>query len=240
MHSKQLKFDFFDKLFLDLLKYEYVLIKAPVEFPILPIGSDLDLFTINLNILERIILSHLNALCNDNSLFKIRIINLNSSHTQIDVICEDILIVKFDLFTLNPDYKNIILKNSYFVALLNASVVINLNMIQVKVPSEIDELILRYIEYIEYYATRPDKIKHANYVYKKLSDNDAEFNRLFFNRLHSYTEIPHFVEQSTKTEKFSRLKFNINRLKEATKRHGFHGIIKIILHRYIVKSVARS
>jgi hypothetical protein len=57
----------------------------------------------------------------------------------------------------------------------------------VYVPSEIDDLLLRYIEYLEWYQRRPDKIKHLDYILERISSEQDKL--IFINKLHNYTKL---------------------------------------------------
>jgi len=55
------------------------------------------------------------------------------------------------------------------------------------IPSSIDDNILRYIEYQEWYGQRPDKIKHINYILEACTPKEKN---KFLEKLHHYTELP--------------------------------------------------
>ena len=69
------------------------------------------------------------------------------------------------------------------------SSVVEKNGVSVKVPSVIDDSILRYIEYQEWYAHMPDKIKHIKYLEDKFSHGEVVPNTLF-DKLHYYVDLP--------------------------------------------------
>jgi hypothetical protein len=56
-------------------------------------------------------------------------------------------------------------------------------------PCRLDELVLRYAEYITWFRTRPDKVKHLDFILAAVGNDDAARNA-FFDRLHRYTALP--------------------------------------------------
>jgi hypothetical protein len=59
---------------------------------------------------------------------------------------------------------------------------------RIKYASKIDDLILRYIEYIEWYEIRPDKIKHLEFIAEHLTSDEEQKKML--DKLHYYTAFP--------------------------------------------------
>ena len=58
----------------------------------------------------------------------------------------------------------------------------------VYVPSQTDNLIIRYIEYVEHFQHVPDKIKHLNYILSQVENSPEEIS--FLDTLHYYIKVP--------------------------------------------------
>ena len=175
-----------------LNEQSYCLIKMPPEFPSFNIGSDLDIFCYDIREVSRIILGELNKLLDDDK-YHIDIVDKNEQ-VHIDFKCEDQIIVRFDLYASLPKYKNIIIKPSYFVHVLENVKIVDISNVQVKTPSNIDDSIIRYMEYQEFYAQRPDKIKHIEYIENHLAKNEFKLDELF-EKLHYFTSLPSISEE---------------------------------------------
>ena len=63
---------------------------------------------------------------------------------------------------------------------------------------------MRYLEYVEYFQDRPDKIKHANYILDTLEKTPADIS--FLDTLHYYIKIPPIDIESNR---FARKKLSL-------------------------------
>lgn len=167
---------------------EYCVIKLPTNFPECNIGSDLDFFCLNLENFSSIILSKLQKLINDDLTIKV---TKNELHIYIDLITNNSIYFRFDLYGSLPIYKKVQIKEAYFSSVIENSIYQYFieSKINIKVPSDIDEAILRYIEFNEWYSERPDKIKHINFIINKINNNEIEVSRML-NKLHYYIFVP--------------------------------------------------
>jgi hypothetical protein len=102
------------------------------------------------------------------------------------------------LHRLLPDYEQIKIKPSLFDVVIESGVVIKRDECLIKVPSQIDESVLRYIEYQEYFASRPDKIKHIHHILANLRDSEEKMTQ-FLSRIHHFIQSP--------TQKFHKKSF---------------------------------
>ncbi len=184
------------KIFRKLEDENYCIVKLPKSFPLYEIGSDLDIFCYDIKSFSKIILSNLQEL--DVSKTKIKI-NTAETHVYIDIIRNKKIHFRFDLYGALPSYKNINIKNAFFGSVIEHSKRIKIDGLNIAVPSNIDEAILRYIEYQEWYSQRPDKIKHIDYIKNKMQSNDIDLKKMF-DRLHYYTSIPDSITQTRPTK----------------------------------------
>jgi hypothetical protein len=104
--------------------------------------------------------------------------------------------------------------------------------LKVYIPCLIDELIIRYIEYIEWYAQRPDKIKHIDYILNYIED--LSIKNKFLNKLHYYTKIeriyknqPKIIPISISTETNKVGKSKIKKYIEKINSYGLLGIFLV-------------
>ena len=177
-------------LFEKLETKSYSIIKLPTEFPDYKIGSDLDIFCYDVEGISRVVLAYLQEIISKD--LSVKIIN-RRTQIYIDVMDEDKIHFRFDLYGTLPTYKNILIKEAFFSSVIENSQMIKQNGCKVKVPSQIDESILRYIEYQEWYEQRPDKIKHIKYLEEKIKNSEIDINRLL-DKLHYYTKLPRVEE----------------------------------------------
>ena len=177
-------------LFEKLETKSYSVIKLPSEFPDYKIGSDLDIFCYDVEDISRVVLAYLQE-----NISKELSVNITNKGTQIyiDVMYKDKIHFRFDLYGTLPTYANILIKEAFFSSVIENSQMIEKNGCKVKVPSQIDESILRYIEYQEWYGQRPDKIKHIEYLETKIKNSEIDINKLL-DKLHYYTELPRAEE----------------------------------------------
>ncbi len=188
----------FDKL--DLLKifkgvkYDYCIIKCPENFPDYNINSDVDIWVYNIDaFIENVTILVKDYLQNG---WYFEIVKLTDTHVQMDFKKEknnNVLDIKLDMYSSLPEYKRTNIKDSFFVYVMENSTI---NKIGVRVPDNISECLIRYIEFIEWYDIRADKIKHADFILAHIGD--LERNK-FFDRLYYFTK-PYYEQKQTRYE----------------------------------------
>lgn len=178
------------KIFRKLEDKSYCIIKLPDIFPSYSIGSDLDIFCYDIQEVSQIIVSSIQEYITKN--VTVELID-NKTHIYIDVIQNDKIHFRFDLYGALPLYNNVSIKDAFFSSVVENTKIVSLDDLNIKVPSDIDEAILRYIEYHEWYVKRPDKIKHIQYLEDKIEKNEISINKMF-DKLHYYISIPRPLE----------------------------------------------
>lgn len=178
-----------DRFFSAVREQIYVIVKLD-HFPNYYKGSDIDVFCYDKNEFAKVILSVGNRYLDQG--FEIKVTSKGESQTYIDFYLDGQLEFRFDLYGSLPGYKRIRLKEHYIFSVIENSVPLcrefSNTQYSIHVPSAVDDLILRYAEYIEWYELRPDKIKHLDYIINTVS---AQPNRIgFIDKLHLYTELP--------------------------------------------------
>lgn len=204
-----------NELFSVIESKNYCVIKLPQNFPDYSLGSDLDLFCYDIEEMSREILAFLQ--CYINYDIDIKIINM-SGQIYIDLIENNEIHFRFDLYGEMPHYKNLLIKSSLFSSIIENSRLIVFNGCSVKVPCSLDEAVLRYIEYQEWYSQRPDKIKHIEYIEMKSSEGGVKLDALF-SKLHYYTELPSVrdVHRVSKAGFLNNFDFVVGRIKRLYK-----------------------
>lgn len=179
-----------DRFFFAVRKQIYVIVKLWGDFPNYFEGSDIDVFCYNKDEFAKLILSVGNWYQDQG--FEIKVSNNGKSHTYVDFYFDGELEFRFDLYQSLPEYQKIKLKEHYIFSVIENAVHVyrEFDGIQypIYVPSEVDDLILRYVEYIEWYELRPDKIKHLDYIINRVSSDSRRIR--FIDKLHLYTELP--------------------------------------------------
>jgi hypothetical protein len=90
-----------------------------------------------------------------------------------------------------PKYKRLHIKPALFQSIIENRTQIEYQSQgkthKLMIPDLIDEMVLRYIEFIEWYHVRPDKVAHLDYILKKMDDANKI---MFLDKLHHYTRLP--------------------------------------------------
>lgn len=210
-----------NKFFRLIEEQPYVVIKPSDILPDYHFGSDIDIFCYNSNKMAELITNFLSSYVSGNS--EVKIVD-NTKKMHIDFMVDGEINLRFDLYKCLPMYKNISIKSAYFSSSIEGAIKatypcgVESEELIIKVPSKQDDFILRYIEYHEYYAQRPDKIKHIEYIKDKLP-KDTVLSAL--NKLHYYTSFPEPVYiESTRLTKFkSKLSYYSGLIKVAKKQY---------------------
>ncbi len=168
----------------------YTIIKLPEIFPNYDIGSDLDIFCYDVQDMSKTILANIQKYISKD--IKIEITD-KTTQIYIDIIKENKVHFRFDLYGALPRYKNISIKEAFFSSIIENAKDKKIDEVTIKIPCDIDENILRYIEYQEWYAGRPDKIKHIEYIEKQIELKNIDLNQIL-NKLHYYTTLPNSYE----------------------------------------------
>ena len=213
-------------IFKQLENKYYCIIKLPESYHNYKIGSDLDIFCYNIHDIANIILCYLQKFIT--SELKIKIIN-NKIQILLDVIYNGKLYFRFNLYGALPHYMNIKIKEAFFSSVIENSKKVNIKNVKIKVPSDIDDVILRYIEYHEWYAEIPDKINHIKYIEAKIESKKIDLNNIL-DKLHYYTSIPEIKENSlcSSHSSISHIQNLYGLLKKILKYLQTYGLIKTL------------
>ncbi len=177
------------ELFYHLRDDAYAVIKS-TDATAYAVGGDLDLFCYSAASTAKKIVEGLSPLLREEDELLVR--EKSDAHIQVDFNTEGALEIRFDLYSALPSYKKIHLKEHFvFSVVENAKKVRstrNEEAYFIKYASPIDDLILRYVEYIEWYELRPDKVKHLDFIVEAFESSDQRQKML--DKLHAYTAFP--------------------------------------------------
>jgi len=148
--------------FFDGCKEEYCILKIPTCFPNYVSYSDLDILCINR---DQIIEYTLNFLSGCRDVGVTVSYPESGMHAHVDVYRGPYtpgksLDFKFDFIDSFSLYKKNIVSECFAKLVLDNRVLVN----GVFVPSVPYEMVIRMLEYLEYFDKRPDKIKHLKWV----------------------------------------------------------------------------
>lgn len=216
------------KIFENLNHTEYVIIKYPENLDKYDRGSDLDILCRNLNEATELIIKGVTKQISETE--KIKVTNIHG-HRHIDVTRNNKIEIRFDLCSKLPLYNEVKLKESYFEAIIERRIFYTPNNSDHSfyVPSLIDESIMRYIEYNEYFSKRPDKIKHIDYILNNLSDKNK---KEMLNRLHYFLAFQPPVVENKRLRLISRIKENFLLIKKVFsyfKLYGFNDTVRKVI-----------
>lgn len=180
-----------DEFFLNVSDETYCIIKINENFPNYYEGNDIDIFCYNIGTLAKKILFVGNKYIEKGFIVNV-VSNESNDHLYIDFYYEKKLDFRFDLYQKLPHYKNILIKPGLLSSIVENSIAkirqYKDKYYNIYVPSKTDDLLLRYIEYVEWYQVRPDKIQHLDYILGQ--ENISEERIRLLDKMHYYTEIP--------------------------------------------------
>lgn len=221
------------EIFKNLESSLYVLIKTPLNLPEYKFGSDLDIFCLNIEEVSGVILSCLNQYVGEYGY--VVDVSGTSGQRYIDLLCDGKINIRFDLYSKLPEYHNVKIKESFFSSVIENYTVSNcIEGVTLRVASSLDDAILRYVEYHEWYSQRPDKIKHINYIQSNFSEEQV---KQALDKLHYYIKLPDvaIIKVSKWRSFISAVKFYINTLRRGYSYWKLNGIfitIKKISNRF--------
>lgn len=227
----------FIELFDKLNSRAYCVIKLDPEFPNYSLGQDIDIFCYNIKEVSSDIISYLSKYVDKN--FKIQVLKKNEQ-IQIDLLEDKIIHFRFDLFSKLPKYSVIQVKPSFFDVLIETSQTKKIDKFYIKVPNHVNECLIRYFEFMQYYKETPDKIKHLEFIEKTLQNEESLDKNLFFEKLNHFTLITNnqnfergLVNKFYKNYKYFHLLYK--KSYEIYKSEGFLGFVKKV-KKYIKKN----
>ena len=169
---------------LELLRLfdDYILIKKDDRFPEYNPGSDLDLIVFDREVAIRAICDNYKTRIADAGELKV---SQSDAYCHIDFVFNAELDLRIDLINNFDFFEKFEVKPNFIVKLFKDRKCIPCGEGHVYVPSDEDELTLRYFEYLEWFDRRPDKIKHIDYI---CEIEDTLNKQRFFENTHRYIQ----------------------------------------------------
>ena len=169
----------------------YAIVKLPAHFPALHVGEDLDIVAVDK---EQVVRKLLLAARQDiEAGFRARVTyGPEGAYIHTDILDADAVHLRFDVASTLPSFGSYRVRDAYTERILEAAgrrdVAIRGATVPIRVAGELDELVVRYLEYYELFSSRPDKVKHLEYVLQAV-DEEPERKR-FLDRLHANIVLP--------------------------------------------------
>jgi hypothetical protein len=152
------------------------------EFPCYASGSDVDLIVFDRSYAIQSIHQYYDTHLSQAGEMQV---TDREEHCHIDFYFEEEFDLRVDLIDGFDFFKNIAVKPAFLTKLFMRRQTKQIGKHSVFVPADVDELTLRYFEYLEWFDRRPDKIKHLEYI---CDVEDEELKRRFFENTHRFIQ----------------------------------------------------
>jgi hypothetical protein len=167
---------------------KYCVVKKPLGPLSFKRGGDIDIFVLEM----------------DAALGRLRVASAESSaaagltqigkkHVHYDLYEGGELLFRFDLYGALPSYRRVRVNPSLFESVVERAVSTEVDVegtgqrVSFPVPARVDEMIVRYLEYCEYFPIESGKAKHLDWI---VSQGTPPEKALFLERLHYYVSQP--------------------------------------------------
>ncbi|HOS64370.1 MAG TPA: hypothetical protein PK251_06375 [Candidatus Latescibacteria bacterium] len=170
---------------LELLRQidDYVLIKMdPEGFPIYSKGDDIDLIVFDPDEALRRVCAFFDSEVGESG--ELRVTNADG-HIHADFFLMDLLEIRIDLIHDFTFFQKLNVRPVFVTKIFKDRQKRLVEGGGVWVPSAEDDLTLRYFEYLEWFAIRPDKIKHLEYLCRI---QDESLRKRFFENTHRFIQ----------------------------------------------------
>lgn len=174
------------------------MLKSPDWSDLCETNTELDILCQNYVEILQIILSFMNKYIDQaDQGYVINIEEKDSGHTKIDMVKGKDLHLRWNLYQSLPKFKKISIRDSLFDVIIERAVICKINRsgnesVEVYVPEFFDDLLLKYIEYQEFYFVQDDRVKNAEYIQAILTTEAMK--NTFFDRISYYTKFSRIEE----------------------------------------------
>jgi len=171
-------------VFAQTASHDYAVIKSlPAAEP--EQGSDIDIVCEDKSALGKQLLRNCRPLVQQG--YELRLRELaETDQAHLDILRGGKIALRLDLHEGLGVYRRVPIKATYAQRLLNRRAWAEVNcpggVLRLAVPDTLDNLVLRYLEYHEWFDARPDKIKHAEHIAEALADHPDKA-QAFYDRL---------------------------------------------------------
>lgn len=167
------------KFFLSVNNLRYCVVKYKNDFSLMKKGEDIDIFCEDLSHFSNKVIIFLSDYIDKFNSVKVK---KKKNHNQIDLVRNNQIILRFDLFSQFPKCSNYIVKSSLFDVIIERSFNKDFDNFTLKIPNLDDECLIRHIEYMRY---GDKKKKHKHFIERCIEDNSIDEN-IFKIRIHKY------------------------------------------------------
>ena len=208
-----------------------VVVKAHPNLPAVDVGSDVDLFSLDIDYLmsEFRVATQLVP-----PSWNVEIEQIAEDHFHFDLVdSRSRLLFRFDLYGSLPRWKTLSIKPGFFDALIQSGLATERSDSgRWPTPSLEMEAVVRYYEFIDSFWVGRDKIHHEDWILSHLKPKQAD---LFFALAHSYllSRSPTGPETS---ERDIRQEMRVFRLKELVRK----GLRALRIDAYVARAVERT
>src|SRR3989338_2001993 len=186
---------------LQVLGDDYVLLKKNVDFPLFVPGSDIDILVVDRFIASRSLCQYLQENLSLEDTFVH--IQEEAQHLFVDVIRDNKLWIRIDLIDQFGYFRRFSVQESLKIQLFRSKISLSVDCARIFVPSNEFDILMRYMEYLEWFEIRPDKIKHLEYILQ--CSNEQEQKQLI-DHLHQYISLFHKKWQGDVPQRENRIK----------------------------------
>lgn len=172
------------ELFESTASHDYAVIKTiPEAQP--EMGSDIDILCADKAALAKQFLRNCRSLVEQGYAVRLRELP-ETDQTHMDIMRGGMISLRLDLHEGLGAYQHVPIKETYAQRLLArrtwSDVTCPTGVLRLAVPDAVDNLVMRYLEYHEWFDRRPDKIKHADHIAQAIVAEPAQA-KAFYDRL---------------------------------------------------------
>lgn len=168
----------------------YCVVKRSEAFPGYRTGEDVDIFCYCVPEFVKKLLAWGDPYVSAGYRIRVRSV-VRNRHVHVDFLRGRELEFRFDLYGEIPAYAKVAIKPALFESVVeNARPVpfpAATGDVLVRMPSPVDDALIRYLEFVEWYDVRPDKLKHLEHI---LQGVDEPSRGRFLEKMHHYTALP--------------------------------------------------
>lgn len=173
----------------------YVILRPSPDFPNVKPGSDIDILVEDRKYAEKIIVKNFLSEVEEGCEV---VVSVEKSHTHIDLIKNTSLYIRIDLIDSFIELKKIKISRAFPIHILTNKIEKKIGEETFFFASSLDDLLIRYIEYIEYFEMLPTKEKHLRYIYANIPDGDWNY---FIDYCYRFIKIIHSTYQDAPPQK---------------------------------------
>ncbi len=171
---------------LEALSGDYILLRKWMDFPSFFPGSDVDLLVIDRFDSSLLLQNYFMEFIKDESYYLK--VTEGKGHIHLDIMEKDRIFLRIDLIDGFDYFTRFSVQDALKIRIFLSRKTIDVDNQKVVVPSTEFDLLLRYLEYLEWFDRRPDKIKHIDYILSTATEDQIQE---LINDTHRYLRYNH-------------------------------------------------